>query len=165
MSLRDAELSAWRQVEGPKLYITFILVYVVVLVTVKTSVCITIRRIAVRRSHRAAVWTLLGLNWLSFLVLMLGTSLYCRPLAAMWDTALITTGRGSCAPVSVLVAIGEVATAVTIASDFALAVLPALVLRETTMRGRAKLEVFGLLSFASLWVTLPMCVCVEGFDN
>ena len=89
-------------------------------------------------------------NWVSFLVLLLGVNLYCRPLAAMWDPELVATGRGSCYPPSILVNIGAVATSVTMASDFALAVLPAVILRHMTMSFRVKLQVFTLLSFASL---------------
>jgi hypothetical protein len=147
---RDAENNAWTARQGPKYYITFLMIYVVVLVSVKCAISITIYRIAVQKSHQIAIWCLLVFNWLAFLVLMIGVNLYCRPLRAMWTPELIESGEGECSPVSVLVNIGEVATWFTIVSDFALAILPYLILRGTNMTKGAKIQVFALLSFASV---------------
>lgn len=147
---RDVENNDWRARQGPKYYITFLMIYVVVLVSVKCSISITVYRIAVKRAHRIAVWCLLVFNWIAFLVLMIGVNLYCRPLRAMWTPELIESGEGECAPVNVLVNIGEVATWFTIVSDFALAILPYLILKDTNMTKGAKMQVFGLLSFASV---------------
>lgn len=63
---------------------------------------------------------------------------------------LIITGKGKCAPVDTFVIIGHVATVSTIITDLALVVVPAVMLWNTQMRRGAKIQAFGLLSFASM---------------
>lgn len=90
------------------------------------------------------VWAIFVINWIAFIILMLGVNLFPRPLDAMWNTTLITEGKCKCSPGSVLVDIGEVATSVTIASDLALAVLPALILQDTSMNKETKFQILAL---------------------
>lgn len=80
----NEDLNAWQQAEAVKYYVIWILLYVVGLATVKSSICITIRRIAsINRRLKTTVWILLGVTWASFLVTFLGTLLYCQPVEAM----------------------------------------------------------------------------------
>lgn len=80
----NEDLNAWQQVEAVKYYLIWILVYVVALATIKSSICITIRRIAsIKRSLRITVWVLLVVTWASFLVTFLGTLLYCQPVRSL----------------------------------------------------------------------------------
>jgi hypothetical protein len=134
-----------------KWYVIWILQYVMALALVKSSICLTIMRIAsTRKGLRISVYVLLALTWASFFVTFIGTLLYCRPTEAMWRIDLILSGQGECAPVSTFVAIGHVATSSTIVTDLALAILPGWILWNTQMKTQTKLQVFGLLSFASL---------------
>lgn len=76
--------------------------------------------------------------------------MYCRPVEALWTPTLLISGKGTCAPVETLVIIGHVATTSTIITDLALVVVPAIILWNTQMKKQAKLQAFGLLSFASV---------------
>lgn len=153
MGYKDADLEGhnWNlMVQGVKLYITWLMTYIGVLAIVKTSICITVYRIAVKRSHTIAVWVLLALNWISWLVLLVGILTYCHPWNTLWTPDLLYTGRGTCAAASQLVAIGQVATWTTVVGDLCLALLPGWILWSTQMKKKTKIELYGLLSFGSV---------------
>ncbi|KAH6638159.1 hypothetical protein C7974DRAFT_432869 [Boeremia exigua] len=153
----EKDLNAWQYSEAMKYYIIWILMYVVGLAMVKSSICITIQRIAsTKKALVYSVWVLLAVTWMSFLITFLGTLLYCRPVRAIWTPTLILSGEGSCAPVDTFVIIGHVATVSTIATDLALVVVPAVMLWNTQMKRQAKFQAFGLLSFASIASVITM---------
>jgi hypothetical protein len=153
----EKDLNAWQHSEAMKYYIIWILMYVVGLALVKSSVCITIQRIAsTKKSLVYTVWALLAVTWASFLITFLGTLLYCRPVRTIWTLALISSHEGTCAPVETFVIIGHVATVSTIATDLALVVVPAVMLWNTQMKRQAKIQAFGLLSFASIASVITM---------
>ncbi|KAF2994474.1 hypothetical protein E8E13_000630 [Curvularia kusanoi] len=153
----NKDLNAWQQAESIKIYIVWILLYVVALATVKSSVCITIRRIAsIQRSMKITVWCLLGLTWASFLVTFIGTITYCNPTRSLWTPSLILSGKGECAAPEVFLIIAHTATVSTIVTDMALVVVPALILWNTQMKRQSKIQAFALLSFASLASIITM---------
>jgi hypothetical protein len=140
-----------------KYYTIWILIYVVALATVKSSICITILRIASNKLNmRIAVYVLLAVTWASFFITFIGTLLYCQPVNAMWNTMLVLTGKGKCAPVKTFIIIAHTATVSTILTDLALVVVPAIMLWNTQMKRQAKLQAFGLLSFASVASIITM---------
>jgi len=137
-----------------KLYIIWILMYVIALALVKSSVCMTIQRItSTRISLRITIWILLAITWASFSITFVGTLTYCQPVRAIWTPKLILSGEATCAPVKTLVIIGHVATTSTIITDMALVVVPGVMLWNTQIKRQAKLQAFGLLSFASVYVS------------
>lgn len=145
------KLNPWMFSEALKIYIVWILIYVVALALVKSSVCLTIQRIITTdKGLRITVWVLLGVTWASFLITFVGTLLYCQPVNALWTPTMLISGEGKCGSVDVFVAIGHVATSSTIVTDLALVVVPAIILWGTQMKTQTKLQVFGLLSFASV---------------
>jgi hypothetical protein len=147
------DLNAWQASEAMKYYIIWILVYVNALATVKSSICITIMRIAsMNKNLRYAVYSLLAVTWASYLITFVGTLLYCRPVSAIWTPSLIASGKGSCAPVETFIIIAHTATVSTILTDLGLVVVPAVMLWNTQMKKQQKLQAFGLLSFASVYV-------------
>lgn len=80
----NEDLNPWQQSEAIKYYLIWILVYVVALATVKSSVCITIFRIAsIKKTMRITVWVLLAVTWCSFLVTFVGTLSYCQPVRSL----------------------------------------------------------------------------------
>jgi hypothetical protein len=147
----QADLNPWQQSESMKYYIIWILTYVLALATVKSSICITILRIASTKINlRLTVYALLAVTWASFFITFIGTLVYCRPVNAIWMPQLVLSGQGTCAPVKTFVVIGHVATVSTIMTDLALVVVPAIILWNTQMKRQAKFQAFGLLSFASV---------------
>ncbi|TDZ16400.1 Satratoxin biosynthesis SC1 cluster protein 4 [Colletotrichum orbiculare MAFF 240422] len=153
----EEKLNQWLWSEALKIYIVWILNYVVALALVKSSVCLTIQRIITTdRGLKITVWVLLGLTWASFFITFVGTLLYCRPVQALWTPQMILAGEGTCADVDVLIALGHVATSSAIVTDLALVVVPAIILWGTQMKTQTKLQVFGLLSFASVASIITM---------
>ncbi|KAK1997560.1 hypothetical protein LX36DRAFT_657422 [Colletotrichum falcatum] len=153
----QAQLNMWMFSEALKIYVVWILVYVVALALVKSSVCVTIQRIITNdRGLRVTVWVLLGVTWASFFITFVGTLLYCSPTYALWTPSMLLSGEGRCGSVDVFVAIGHVATSSTIVTDLALVVVPAIILWKTQMKRQTKLQVFGLLSFASVASIITM---------
>ncbi|KAH5251997.1 hypothetical protein HBI82_039470 [Parastagonospora nodorum] len=153
----NAELNEWQQMHAMKFYIIWILTYVLALATVKSSICITILRIASNKVNlRISVYVLLAVTWASFFITFIGTLLYCQPVNAIWDISLILGGKGKCAPVKTFIIIGHTATVSTILTDMALVVVPAIILWNTQMKRQAKLQAFGLLSFASVASIITM---------
>ncbi|KAF3001295.1 hypothetical protein E8E13_004815 [Curvularia kusanoi] len=153
----EQDLNAWQWSEAMKYYIIWILTYVVGLALVKSSVCITIQRIAsTQKALVYTVWVLLGITWASFFITFLGTLLYCQPVNTIWTPALALSGEGKCAKVSTFVIIGHVATVSTIVTDLALVVVPAIMLWNTQMKRGSKIQAFCLLSFASIASIITM---------
>jgi hypothetical protein len=138
-------------------YIIWILNYVVSLATVKSSICITITRIASMKINlRYTVYALLTVTWASFLITFIGTLTYCQPVSAIWTPQLILSGQGTCAPVTTFIIIAHTATVSTILTDLALVVVPAIMLWNTQMKLQFKIQAFGLLSFASVASIITM---------
>ncbi|KAH8651278.1 hypothetical protein BX600DRAFT_100885 [Xylariales sp. PMI_506] len=145
-------LNTWMSSEAEKYYIIWITVYVVGVALVKSSVCTTLMRVA-SRPHpymRFAVWSLLALTWASFCVTFFGILTFCRPVEANWNTALVTEGKAKCASTETLIGISHTNTATSIVTDVGCMILPGMLLWKTQMRTKAKLQVFGLLSVASV---------------
>lgn len=161
----NARLNAWLQTEAMKYYTIWILLYVAGLAQVKSSICAMIWRIGmVRRGVRVTLALLLGLVWASFLVTFAGVLLYCAPVEANWDASLLATVAGArCGSVAAMIGISHTATATTLITDVGCAVLPGVLLWKANMKTRAKLEVFTLLSVASVYVVVP-CHCRLFFE-
>ncbi|KAI0156063.1 hypothetical protein BJ166DRAFT_532073 [Pestalotiopsis sp. NC0098] len=149
---KNDHLNSWMQAEAEKYYIIWITLYVVTVALIKSSVCLTLARVAAKSNNslRIAVWALLGLTWASFCVTFFGILTFCRPVEANWNTALVAEGKASCADTETLIAISHTNTASSIATDVGCMVLPGLLLWDANMGTRAKLQVFGLMSIASI---------------
>jgi hypothetical protein len=153
----DADLNDWQHMHAMKYYVIWILTYVLALATVKSSICITIMRIASTKMNlRITVYVLLAVTWASFFITFIGTLLYCQPVSGIWNIQMVLSGKATCAPVETFVIIGHCATVSTIVTDLALVVVPAIILWNTQMKRQAKLQAFGLLSFASVASVITM---------
>ncbi|PQE24005.1 Integral membrane protein [Rutstroemia sp. NJR-2017a WRK4] len=151
LGLRNAQLTPHFQVEGTKYLMLWMMLYVVALVVIKASICVTLLRIAsVQRVYRISVWTLLTFIVLTFIATLVGILLLCDPVKANWETSLVAEGKATCRPMSVMIALSYMSTASTIITDMACVILPAFLLWKTQMKAQAKWSVLGLLSFASV---------------
>jgi hypothetical protein len=147
----NQDLNEWQQSAAMKYYVIWILTYVVALATIKSSICVTILRIASMKTNlHIAVYVLLGITWASFFITFIGTLTYCNPPEAIWTPQIVISGEGSCAPTYTFIAIAHTSTATTILTDMSLVVVPAILLWNTQMKTQAKLQAFALLSFASV---------------
>ncbi|ESZ93441.1 hypothetical protein SBOR_6183 [Sclerotinia borealis F-4128] len=144
-------LNTYFAVQGTKYLMLWMMIYVVGLLIIKSSICVTLLRIAsAQRIYRLFVLGLLGLTISTFLVTLIGILLLCRPVAANWDTSLIAEGKGTCSGMSSMIALSYTSTASTILTDMACAVFPGVMLYRTQMPLSRKISVGLLLSFASV---------------
>lgn len=133
----------------------WLLVYTWTLGMVKSSICVTLLRIAdTMRYFRRCVYVLLGMTVASWLITFIGLLVLCRPIAGNWDPSLVAQGKAECAPPGVIVALGYISTCITVSTDLACAVLPAFLLWNMQMATRNKILIGLLLSFGSLYVFL-----------
>lgn len=151
LGTRNADLSPVMLVESMKYLMIWMMLYVAVLCTIKTSICITTLRIATTMPKlRTAVYILMGLTVATFFTTFVGILLLCRPVEANWDSSIVLEGRGECSPVSSMLALSYTSTVSTIVTDLACAVLPAIILWQTQMKLPTKIMVSFVLSFGSL---------------
>lgn len=138
-------MNMWLSVEGKKYLMLWMMVYVIGLATIKSSICVTLFRVAAaNRAFKIAIYVLLGLTISTFIVTIVGILLLCKPVSANWD------GQGECAEMSSMVALSYTSTASTIVTDLSLAILPGIMVMGTPMKLTQKLSVVGLLSFGSV---------------
>ncbi|KAH7033715.1 uncharacterized protein B0I36DRAFT_362353 [Microdochium trichocladiopsis] len=146
----DAELSAKMATDSRMWLIVWMLLYTCGLCMVKSSICVTMLRIAQTMQYfRICVYTLLAITVASWITTFVGVLLLCRPVAANWDANLLATGQAECASMDAMIALAYTSTASTILTDLACAVLPAFLLWRMQMPLRNKILVGILLSFAS----------------
>ncbi|POS71963.1 hypothetical protein DHEL01_v209642 [Diaporthe helianthi] len=145
LGTRDADLNMWLSVEGKKYLMLWMMVYVIGLAAIKSSICVTLFRVAAaNNAFKIAIYVLLGLTITTFVVTIGGILLLCTPVSANWD------GQGQCAGMRSMVALSYTSTASTILTDLSLAILPGIMVMGTPMKLLQKLSVVGLLSFGSV---------------
>ncbi|TEY78801.1 hypothetical protein BOTCAL_0045g00170 [Botryotinia calthae] len=147
----NSRLNSYFLVQGTKYLMLWMMLYVVSLAVIKSSICVTLLRIASsHKVYRLFVLSLLGLTIATLLVTLIGILLLCRPVSANWDTSLITEGKGTCSGMGTMIALSYTSTACTIVTDLACAVFPGVMLYRTQMPLGRKIQVGLLLSFASV---------------
>lgn len=149
---KNSGLNTWLQSQAEKYYTIWILCYLSGMVMIKSSVCVTLRRILppTQWKMHASVWVLVGLSWASWCVAFFAVILLCRPIEANWNPNLVTEGKAECGSKSVLVGISQTVTSCSIITDVGCTVLPGIMLWKTSMEKTSRLEVFALLSIASV---------------
>lgn len=142
---RDADLNTWMSMEGKKYLMIWMMIYVIGLATIKSSVCVTLLRVAAaNRAYRISIYVLLGLTLATFVATLLGILLLCQPVSGNW------TGEGHCSGMAAMIGLSYMSTASTIVTDLSLAVLPGIMVWGTPMSLRQKLLIVVLLSFGSV---------------
>ncbi|KAJ4344379.1 uncharacterized protein N0V89_012119 [Didymosphaeria variabile] len=148
---RDVDLSPKMQQDSRMWLMIWMLTYICGLAVVKSSICVTMLRIAnAMKWFRFAVFALLATTWLTWATTFIGVLLLCRPVAGNWDSSLVLSGEAKCASMDAMIALSYTSTASTIVTDLACAVLPAFLLSRMQMALKSKILVGVLLSFASL---------------
>lgn len=132
-------------VQASKYLMLWLLVYVVGLALIKSSVCVTLLRVAAaNQTYKIATLSLLSLTLMTFVATFVGVLLLCRPISGNW------TGKGQCTGMSTMVALSYFSTASTILTDLSLAILPGVMVWGTPMNVRQKILIVALLSFGSM---------------
>ncbi|KAH6647892.1 hypothetical protein BKA67DRAFT_662639 [Truncatella angustata] len=161
----NAEVGSQMEIIGLKYVMIWQLFYIVSLCFIKNSICITMLRIAINRTHRWALYGTIAVSTGVSLVGFIGMLTVCRPITAQWEA-----GSGTCAPRSVIIALNYVISAGAIVTDWACAIVPAFILWNAQMRRNVKLSVgivLGLGSLASIstFLRIPYLKYYESSDN
>ncbi|CAJ2507842.1 Uu.00g090280.m01.CDS01 [Anthostomella pinea] len=134
-------------------------------IPIKMSLCLTLRRLA--STSPWITWTLYGIMFVTFGA-SVGTNIYlltdCTPLAATWDT---TIPGAHCRPPANITTLGYAYSAINIAVDWVIALLPVFFLWRLQMAWRQKLTVMIVLAlgiFASC-ATVVRLFTLEAFSN
>ncbi|RGP74454.1 integral membrane [Fusarium longipes] len=129
---------------GTKLFFVAQFFYSACSVPIKSSICVTMLRIC--DSRRRFVWTLWGviaLTVVTAIIFILATANICHPIETLWGDA-----NGKC-NIKVNSSIGYYFSAVSIVTDWTLAILPAILLWNIQMKQRVKLPVIFMLSLGA----------------
>ncbi|KAI2776151.1 hypothetical protein F4815DRAFT_503750 [Daldinia loculata] len=139
------------QVEASKYMTIWSLLYESCLFIVKASICLTIFRLRKpTRYIRFTIYILLLASFASFLDGVIGLLTQCTPVEAIWDKRLMKDGRGTCKDKDTMIGIIYATAIITIATDVACTVLPAVMMWNTQLKLKklliSLLLLFGLLA-------------------
>lgn len=108
----------------------------------RVSLCLFMLRIVNRVGiYKLILWAVIFLNSVTTFISIIQLLAGCRPLAKLWNPS----GPGVCLPAKVTQAIGLTNATTTIASDWLVALLPILVLKDLNMARRTKIALSVLM--------------------
>ncbi|KAF5572547.1 hypothetical protein FPANT_13004 [Fusarium pseudoanthophilum] len=155
LGAKDARLNEYL-VQRSKMHIwLFQTFYCCSLVFIKSSICVTLLRIAVKRSHRIIVWITLVASCISTIIVIMGLFTMCRPIQANWDKS-----AGTCSPPTVITSLSYLVSAAAVATDWVCAILPGFMLYKTQMKTATKVSIsiilgLGVLASIATIIRLP----------
>ncbi|KAI1078156.1 hypothetical protein F5B20DRAFT_549533 [Whalleya microplaca] len=131
--------------QGTKLFYIAEYFYSSCTVPIKSSICMTLLRIAdARRRFIFPLWGIIGVTCASSLIFMIGIANICHPITTLWGET--TTGYCN---LSLNSSVSFFFSAVSIVTDWTLAILPAVLLWNVQMKARVKYSVAFILSLAA----------------
>ncbi|CAH0051652.1 unnamed protein product [Clonostachys solani] len=119
--------------------------YLVEKMFIKASICVTLLRIAVLRSHRIITWITLATSCISTIIVIVGLFAMCRPIQANWDKA-----AGTCSPPIVITSLSYLVSAAAVATDWVCAILPGFMLYKAQMKTATKVSISIILGLGVL---------------
>ncbi|KAI1653393.1 hypothetical protein F4813DRAFT_393708 [Daldinia decipiens] len=151
VSTPDVNLPISMHVEGSKYMTLWSLLYSLCLFIIKASICLTIFRLRKpTRYIRFAIYILLLASFGSFLDGVIGLLTQCNPVEAIWDKRLLVDGRATCKDKDNMLVIIYTTAIITVATDVACTVLPAVMMWNTQLKLKklliSLLLLFGLLA-------------------
>ncbi|KAF7860300.1 hypothetical protein EAF04_008428 [Stromatinia cepivora] len=130
---------------GTKLFFIAEFFYVSGAIAIKCSIAVTILRIAdTRRRYVYTIWGIMIMSVISALVFIIGIANICHPINTLWGESKGTCDLELNSDVSLFFSAMEIAT------DWTLAVLPAFLLWNIKMKSRVKISVACILGLAAL---------------
>ncbi|KAI1849691.1 hypothetical protein JX265_008028 [Neoarthrinium moseri] len=134
--------------EGMKAVTLWQMFYMSSSVFIKTSICATLLRLSVQRKFNYILWGIIVVTILTTFVTLISVWIQCRPLAASWGEV-----PGTCMDINVLITLTYVVSALNIATDWSVALLPIAILWKLQMARKVKIAVgfvMGLGVFSSV---------------
>jgi hypothetical protein len=130
----------------PKLFFIAEFFYAAGAAIIKCSIAVTLLRIA--DSRRRYVWTIyliMATTTMSAIIFIIGIANICHPITTLWGE----TVTGSC-NLKLNSDVSFFFSGVEIATDWSLAILPAVLLWKIQMKNKVKISVAGILGLAAL---------------
>jgi len=147
----DIKLNAYMQIKSKEYLMIWMMLYVSSLVLIKASICVTMLRIgSTIKALRISTYSLLAFCIAAYLSTIIGILCLCSPVSANWNTGLVLEGKATCKSMDVMIGLSYWATASSIATDIACAVLPGFIVWNTQLPKSTKVSVCVLLSFGSV---------------
>ncbi|CZR65919.1 related to integral membrane protein [Phialocephala subalpina] len=141
-------LPASTRMRGTKLFFIAEFFYASGAVAIKCSIAITLLRIAdTRRQFVWVIWSIMIASFLSSVIFIIGVANICHPITTLWGE----TTTGSC-NLKLNSDVSFFFSAIEIATDWALAILPGVLLWNIQMKSKVKASValiLGMAAFAS----------------
>ncbi|KAM0337465.1 hypothetical protein ACHAPU_011542 [Fusarium lateritium] len=144
LGTKDEDLNANLQNDGRKFLYAFQVTYCFSLLFLKSSICVTLLRIAVVQTHRIIIWCTLVFAMASTTTVIIGLFLICRPISTAWGH------EGTCAPSIVIASLGYLVSAGAVLTDWICAILPIFMLYKSNMKTATKISVSFILGLAAL---------------
>ncbi|EOA82779.1 hypothetical protein ACJQWK_04930 [Exserohilum turcicum] len=145
-----------------KYFIVYQLAYGATTAPIKASICVNLLRITPERVYRITLWLVIGLSVISSIINEVAFLLSCQPVQALWDPF-----AGHCVGPGTFLAISYTTAISNIITDWACAILPALILWKIQMNLHVKASlvfVLGLGVIAST-ATLMRLVYIAKYGN
>lgn len=113
--------------------------YVTGSVFIKSSICAQLIRISTQRRYKIILYLLIAVSIITTFIAILAVLIRCKPVAASWNPTL-----GTCIDQSIIIALTYVVSAVNIATDWSVAIIPIFILWNIQMRRTLK-RMIGLV--------------------
>ncbi|KAJ4328067.1 hypothetical protein N0V84_001435 [Fusarium piperis] len=142
---RDSKLNTPIMMEGAKAIVFWQIFYVSGSVFIKASICAQLIRISTQRRYKIILYFLILVSIITTLIAILAVLVRCKPVAASWNPTL-----GTCIDQSIIIALTYVVSAVNIATDWSVAIIPIFILWNIQMRRTLKRMIGLVLSLGVL---------------
>ncbi|CAI6044537.1 unnamed protein product [Clonostachys chloroleuca] len=140
----DYKLNAPIVTEGAKVVTIWQLLYLTCSPIVKISICATLIRVASQRRYTYPLYAVSILATGMSVMAIICVFIQCTPFTASW------TGKGKCIPVDVIMIPTYIFSAVNIAIDWTISIIPAFILWNLRIRRNLKLLASGILGIGIL---------------
>jgi hypothetical protein len=127
----------------------------------KISIALALLRLAVKRSHRVILWSIIGIVIAIGLMFWFVLLFACNPISYFWERA-VPTSVGTCVPISTILNVAYFYSTVTIVCDLSLGVLPAFLVWKLQMNRRTKVAVGAILGLGAMYV---ISACPSGHSE
>ncbi|CAG9946407.1 unnamed protein product [Clonostachys rosea f. rosea IK726] len=158
----DYKLNAPIVTEGAKMVTIWQLLYLTCSPIIKISICATLIRLASQRRYTYPLYAVSILATAMSVMGIICVFIQCTPFTASW------TGKGKCIPVDVIMIPTYIFSAVNIAIDWTISIIPAFILWNLRIRRNLKLLGSGILGIGILasTATIVRMMYVLGYaDN
>jgi hypothetical protein len=125
------------------------LFYTVLTCSTKLVIATMLLRLVPSRRYTWILWISMVINVAVSVSLFLVFLLQCKPIAYAWRQ-IIPTAKGTCSDLAMIVNIGYLVSAVSIALDFLYAILPGFMFWDLQMETKKKVVLIGLMSMGLL---------------